>query len=50
MQKDVVQSHVYFIIYRPVGMGKLTWIQEWVCDEFKGLYYHRGLGDGTVVI
>ena len=54
-----MESHVNCVIHRPVGfVGKLQWVQEGVCDGFevcqhkalKRLNYHRGQGDGFVVI
>ena len=54
-----MEGHVDCIVYRPVGsVGKLQGIQDRVCDGFevcqhqvlKRLHYHRGQGDGSVVI
>ena len=59
MLEDEVESHVNCVIYRPVGsVGKLQWVEEVVGDglevgqheALKGLHYHRGQGNWSVVI
>ena len=54
-----MEGHVNCIVHRPVGsVGKLQGVQKRVCDGFKvcqqqaleRLHYHRGQGDGSVVI
>jgi len=57
--EDEVEGHVDDIFYRPIGsVGKLQGVQDWVSCGFevgqhkalKLLHYHRGQGDGSVVI
>ena len=59
ISSPVSQSHAPQLAIQPVGsVGKLQWVEEVVGDglevgqheALKGLHYHRGQGDWSIVI